>query len=179
MSWKDDYVDLAELISKISSPLAQVHLIGYSWGGYTVTLLAAELMRRGFPVEHMILSDPVYRHFYWLGQWRAFCPGIPIHIPTNVKAVTHFAQTQTWLRAHRLVANDPERTYLPDPVMLKRDHGWMDDAPEFFNACLDTGPVGPKVRSNEPTKISQATDMPLTALEPTLPGTGAKDRPTA
>jgi len=61
-SWNDDFHAMAELIYRCKngeSPTVKIY--GYSWGGFSATVLARELARREIRVQHIVLSDPVYR----------------------------------------------------------------------------------------------------------------------
>lgn len=135
--WNTDLRDLAEVIDRLKPDEGpRINLYGYSWGGQSAVLLARHLHRRGIKVDHLVLSDAVYRHWYPLGWWRAFAPWYAIRVPENVRRVIHFRQKQSRPKGHALVADNPGLTTM-DPVhWLRRDHCWMDDAPEFRRACL-------------------------------------------
>lgn len=141
LSWNDNVANLAELISQIApfGVMPIVNIYGYSWGGMTAMNFARELRRGGVNVNDIVLSDAVYRHWYWLGQWRAFVSTWAIRVPDNVVGeVTQFRQRQSYPMGHTVKADNPERTKLHDAVWLTRDHCWMDDAPEFREACRKT-----------------------------------------
>jgi thioesterase domain-containing protein len=129
--WDEEYANMAEFVKLCQNETPpRIVLYGYSWGGFTATLLAKELQRRSLDVDHLVLCDAVYRHWYMLGWWRAFAVWKKIKIPANVRRVTWFRQQQSWPRGHALVAED--KATLIDPVrMLHADHVWMDDDPEF------------------------------------------------
>lgn len=137
-SWNADFADLAERIVKLQPMDGRpvVNIYGYSWGGMSAANFAAELRRRGVNVNHMVLSDAVYRHWYWLGWWRAFAPWRSIVIPDNVRQVTAFVQRQSWPRGHRITPANAKRTKMEKPVVLVFDHCWMDDASQFQAACV-------------------------------------------
>lgn len=136
-SWNANVPDLAEFIKRLSVPKPRIVLFGYSWGGMSCINLARELQRREINVERMVLSDAVYRHWFPLGNWRAFAPWRTIRVPSNVGRVTHFRQRADWPRGHKLVAVNPGKTKV-DPVQwLDAGHCWMDDAEEFRAACLE------------------------------------------
>lgn len=136
--WDANLPDLAELIARLSPSFTgpRVNLYGYSWGGQSAVLLARELRRRGVVVQHLVLSDAVYRHWYRLGWWRAFLPGVRIIVPDNVRRVTHFRQRQSRPKGHAVTAENPGRTMMDPVVWLPVDHMWMDDAAEFRAACV-------------------------------------------
>lgn len=140
-SWNDDWRALAELIYRCRShrPKSRPHvkIYGYSWGGYSATLLARELARREIVVDAMVLSDAVYRHWYRLGWWRAFSPWSYIEIPNNVREVTWFVQAKDWPRGHELIAEDEKRTLIAGPKLAPSHvgHCEMDDLTAFHDAC--------------------------------------------
>ena len=136
-SWNDDFSAIAEHINRISvNP--HIRIYGYSWGGAGACVLAEELRKRGLQVEYMVLSDPVVRHRYWFGQWRAFVPFIPLQIPDNVRYVSWFRQYQTLHYGHDLVGRGTKtgRTKIFSPKILHYPHTWMDNAIEFHDRCL-------------------------------------------
>ena len=138
-SWNANLVDLAELIARTrpSEEMPRVHIYGYSWGGQSAVNLARELGRRGVPVDRLVLSDAVYRHWYKLGWWRAFVPWLKIRVPDTVRRVTHFRQQQSLPMGHIVQAENPGLTTVDPVVLLRVDHKWMDDAAEFRCACLE------------------------------------------
>ena len=86
----------------------------------------------------MVLSDAVYRHSYWLGNWRAMCPFSKIKIPANVEEVTWFKQKQNYPRGHNLKP-ESDTTKINSPQELKYKHKKMDESylfhKEVFKAC--------------------------------------------
>lgn len=138
-SWDDDMGDKAEKIFRFRpdrSADLDIRIAGYSWGGYSAVALSRQLQQRGLPVAQLILSDPVYRHGYWLGQWRALCPGSKIRLPPNVLQAAYFVQAQSMPKGHKLLPNKVSKTEMWGPVLLKRDHRYMDDAPEWHDMVL-------------------------------------------
>jgi len=137
-SWNDNFWDLAELIWRLRGPHngTNVKVYGYSWGGMSAVILARLLGDRGIKIKEMVLSDPVYRHRYWLGQWRAFAPWSKIYIPPNVLNVTWLRQVKNLPRSHCLVADNPSETHISMPRTLSRTHQYMDDAGVFHAAAL-------------------------------------------
>lgn len=137
LRWDDNFSNLAELISRLAGdgepPIVNVY--GYSWGGMSAANFARELRRRGIAVNHMVLSDAVYRHWYWLGQWRAFVSLFSIRIPENVRQVTQFRQRESLPMGHRVKADNPSKTRVGKINWLPVDHCWMDDALPFRRAC--------------------------------------------
>lgn len=139
LRWDDNIANLAELISRLcpadSMPL--INIYGYSWGGMTAANFARELRRRGIPVNHIVLCDAVYRHWYWLGQWRAFVSAWSIRIPENVHKVTQFRQRKSLPMGHAIKADNPGKTKVGPIHWLNADHCWMDDQYAFRKACYD------------------------------------------
>ncbi len=139
LTWYDDMANMAELISKTMPVDAMpiVNVYGYSWGGMSSANFARELRRRGVEVNHMVLSDAVYRHWYWLGQWRAFVSAWSIRIPDNVHRVTQFRQRESLPMGHEIKVDNPGRTKLGSINWLPVDHCWMDDHVQFRKACQE------------------------------------------
>ena len=145
-SWSDNFADLAELIFRMrngADPDICIH--GYSWGGFSATVLARELQRRNLRVRCLVLCDPVYRHWYKLGQWRALMPWSEIEIPANVDEVYWFRQNRNLPRGHELVPEPVRlngirqpvgRTVIHPPVWLECDHAYCDDSSEFHLMSL-------------------------------------------
>lgn len=149
-SWCTNWSDMAELIwrtrPKDGAPIVCIY--GYSWGGFSATLLASELKRRGIGVRVMVLCDAVYRHWYWLGQWRAFMPWSRIEVPSNVRHVFWFRQNNPrikWGRSggtfqpagHEVVAADIRTTHIHKPEEISSEHAYADDWAAFHNRCFD------------------------------------------
>ena len=140
--WNSDWRAHAECINRMSDDQqAKVAVVGYSWGGYSATLLARELAKHGRKVQQMVLCDAVYRHNYWLGNWRAMCPLSKIKIPANVEEVTWFKQQQNYPRGHKLKP-ESDTTKINSPMELKYKHQKCDDSyvfhKEVFKACHRT-----------------------------------------
>lgn len=141
--WNDRWDALAEFIWRLRSqapvwPFAKPRIViyGYSWGGYSAVVLARLLQRRGLPVEHLVLSDAVYRHWYLLGQWRALLPGSRIVVPSNVKEVTWFRQGSGAFKGHDVVAVDARKTKIHPAKLAKVHHRYMDDLRAFHAEAL-------------------------------------------
>lgn len=125
-----------------------VNIYGYSWGaGWGAVNLARELGWQGIDVHNMTLCDPVYRHRYWLGNWRAFSNhpigriltlgrDVPIRIPPNVHRVRWTRQMVNYPRGHNLVADDV-RTRIDNPTIVPVVHCRMDEHPEYHRLSLE------------------------------------------
>ena len=159
-SWCQNWSDLAELVHRSqpsrfldNAPPPEIFIIGYSWGGFSATLLAGELKERGIKVREMLLCDAVYRHSYKLGHWRAMAGNSKIVIPDNVQEVRWFRQQNKrirpffkgrlnpywwiWPAGHDVVAEDRLKTLIHPPRILNQyEHTYIDDAFEFHNAAV-------------------------------------------
>jgi len=139
--WNDDFGGLAELIWRTARTVdvtPAIYVYAYSWGGSAAMSFARELRRRNnLKIQHLVLSDAVYRHWYWLGNWRAMVPGIPVVVPDNVLRCDWYRQTTSCLRGHDLVVEDRRVTNLSDPVYVRHvPHTRMDDCGMFRERCL-------------------------------------------
>lgn len=141
-TWNLDASTLAELIWR-QRPKGNltITLIGYSWGAAGCVRLAKQLRNRAIDVENMVLSDPVYRHWYWLGNWRAFVSSIPIKIPSNVRAVTWFRQRTNKPQGHALLPTNANTT-IHGGQLFACTHQYMDDLEEFQTASLQIAGSG-------------------------------------
>jgi thioesterase domain-containing protein len=137
--WHDRMSGLAEkiwLLRPESAP-PQIRMYGYSWGGAAALRLAAELKERGLPVEIIVLTDAVYRHWYWAGNWRSFWPLTRLRVPANVRRVEWFSQRQNWPQGHQIVPLDSEATAVVHRGELGVTHQYMDDAWPFVRRALE------------------------------------------
>lgn len=138
-AWSDCVWTLAELIwrTRPDDRPPRVGIAGYSWGGMTALHLCEELNRRSIPVERLYLVDAVYRHGYWLGQWRAFVPWRRLYVPRNVAYCRPFAQRENLPRGHDVVAVDPAATDLRPVGWLNCVHQYADDHPAVYHSVMD------------------------------------------
>lgn len=146
-TWRENWAAIANYHLALAEKYrteATIGIYAYSWGaGWGAMQLASQLRRRGLRVRVMVLSDPVYRHPFFL--WRSLCNwtwplgGEPlIRVPDNVKEVYWFQQTQNRPSGHKLIsASRTNGALIHPPVLLRRDHQYMDDAPEFHRLALD------------------------------------------
>lgn len=134
-AWNDDVAALAELIWRLAARDVQVKIYGYSWGGAASVRLARQLHMRGIDVAAMVLTDAVYRHSYWLGNWRAFVRRSKLRIPCNVKIVHWFFQFDKWwkISGHHVVTNSPDITRVFEYPEARVSHTYMDDLPAFHS----------------------------------------------
>ena len=135
-SWDANFRAEAEFVFRVSAAQPKIAVVAFSWGaGWGFVKFAKELKRRGLGIHHACLIDPVYRHWYWLGNWRSFVPAIPILIPSNVKFVTWWRQYQSWPRGHQLLGFGP--TNIRDPTVIDSAHQYMDDNPQVLRDCSE------------------------------------------
>lgn len=157
-SWNENWKEVAarlNWIAQMRNKRPLVNIYGYSWGGgWGAPQLANNLAAHDIDVQWMVLSDPVYRHKYFLGQWRAYSNmfgwDTPITISHNVKNLKSFYQVQNFPRAHRLKAHSNTKVF--PRVELVAYHSAMDDEESWHNAC--------KVASKELVLI-QRTDRAI------------------
>jgi pimeloyl-ACP methyl ester carboxylesterase len=138
-NWDAKVRRIAELIQRLRSWSGKVtvQIYGYSWGGAASVNLARELRKLGISVKRLVLCDPVYRHAYWLGQWRALFHGIAIRIPDNVEYVCWTRQRESWPCGHNL-RNVSEETIIEPPKVLKCVHTAMDEQQAYHELALGT-----------------------------------------
>jgi len=137
-TWNSRWADLAEhifLIQQDQGRKLKIAIFGYSWGGHGACRLAAELNKRGLPVDAMVLSDPVYRSPWMSFRWLALTSWKKIVVPSNVRIVRWFFQTQNIPQSQGLIAADPQRTQIMPGQELDREHVYMDDSETFNEAC--------------------------------------------
>ncbi len=140
--WNSDWNALAELIWRYRGEGApRIAIYGYSWGGMSAVFLARQLQRRGIGVKWMVLSDPVYRHSYPLGNWRTLVPWKEIVVPRTVDRVEWFRQRRSWPRGHDLVKAGPLTHLGPAWEEQNCDHRHMDDLPVFQNRCREVAKI--------------------------------------
>lgn len=139
LKWNSQWWDIAELIWSVqpNGHDRVIRIYAYSWGaGWGAMELARQLDRRGMAVDHMVLSDPVFRSSWLLGRWLALSELASIEVPANVRRVSWFRQTKNRPCGHNLAAADGQITVIQPPVVLSRTHQYMDDAEDFHAECL-------------------------------------------
>lgn len=144
-TWNDNMDSLAEFIWRMAEDDAIIKVYAYSWGAAAAMKLAKALKKRGLKIYAMVLSDAVYRHSYWLGNWRAFVPFFKIVVPSNVEVVWWFRQKSKFgrLSGHDVVReySNPRDGYRSSvvflPVWCNCSHQYMDDNRAFQNKVLE------------------------------------------
>ena len=139
-TWNDNMDSLAEFIWRMAEEGAIIKVYGYSWGGAASVKLAKALKKRGLKIHAMVLSDAVYRHLHWLGNWRAFVKCFKMVIPSNVVAVWWFRQKSKFgrLSGHDIVSewSNDGVAWLAKPVWCNCSHQYMDDNRLFHEKVL-------------------------------------------
>jgi len=148
-TWNEDMRRVASELNSVATyhgHKPRVMLVGYSYGGWGSLRLAKALDRRGIPVEHHVLSDPVGRPIYWptplpapsslLGRRFAW----PLMVPGNVRDCWHYHQIENRPQGHRLKAVDPTRTTIHRSKRLHISHNQMDDSKVFHKKVLSLAP---------------------------------------
>ena len=149
LAWNGDSNSLAENIYRHAESngglgSTDVAAVAYSWGCYTAVILCEQLRRRGIDVCTLVLCDPVYRHFYSLGQWRAMVGSSKIRVPNNVANVWWVRQQnprfsfKRWRNGglfaspagHDVVCEN-ELTTVQGPFDLDCEHLYIDNDPMF------------------------------------------------
>lgn len=149
-AWSADVDALAEKVVQFSvEGLPKIYLYAYSWGATTAIRLARAFRRRGYTVHILCLCDGVYRHWYYLGQWRALVPGSRLQIPENVEEVYWYYQTRPRFSLMRKMLGGPlfspaghkpqplsKNTRIHPGIRLYHDHTHMDNSAEWQTSAL-------------------------------------------
>jgi pimeloyl-ACP methyl ester carboxylesterase len=137
-NWNDNWRQFAELIWRMrpQNQEPEVRVYAYSFGaGWGAMQLARQLRRRGIKVRVMVLSDPVFRSPWLVLRWLSLVSYAFIVVPDNVLDVIWFRQKVNRPAGHHLVARDPRRTRINQSTWAEVAHQYMDDLPEFHQAC--------------------------------------------
>lgn len=153
--WSVNTDALAEKVLQFrNGVLPRVYVYAYSWGGTAAVRFARNLRKRGLFVSRMILSDAVYRHWYWLGQYRAAVSWSRLIVPDNVRFVDWFYQrnprfslrrlmtgTGTFFEpaGHQVEAENPAETRVCKGIELPQDHCHMDNADAWHAMAVGNG----------------------------------------
>lgn len=140
--WRERWDRYAEFLWRQrpkDGALPSIVICAYSWGaGYGFLKLAGELGKRGLSIDRAVLCDPVYRHGYWLGQWRALLPNQRIVVPANVRRVDWCYQRRSLPAGHAVVAADPRLTEVTDGIPLPWvTHSYADESPVYHALALE------------------------------------------
>lgn len=131
----------------------------YSWGcGNGLVKLAKYLDKFGVDIAKAVLSDPVYRHWFSLGNWRAVMGDARIRIPNNVLSMEGFYQETGAYRFEprgRLPISD--RTKCEPWIKLRLPHAEMDDARAWRNRCVEVA------KEQAAIAVGAASNVPASA----------------
>jgi hypothetical protein len=139
--WSADFDSLADFIDRMSpdGKTPEINIYAYSWGcGRGFIQLSEELGKRGLIVLNAVLCDPVF-YSRWR-PWRAMVASPAITIPKNVNQVYWFYQRQNRPCATELRPLASTTAIAPG-VELRREHAWMDDAPQFHEKCMEVAAI--------------------------------------
>lgn len=138
--WNSNWKSTAQFISRNLAEDPLVYIYAYSWGaGHGFPTLAKELGHLGIKITGAALADPVYRSKLTVMKWRSLINRGPlapkITIPISVTEVYQVIQKQNKPQAHALIDN--AFTNIHSPLVVKYNHGSVDNSPEFKNICLN------------------------------------------
>lgn len=140
LNWSDDVSEYAEMIWSIAQNGGRrepiIRVFAYSWGSSTAMDFARALQRRGMKIDAMVLSDPVFRHWWILRRWTSLLSWMTLKVPANVGKVHWYRQRNNRPCGHDLVAeNALATTIYPAKVLEGIEHQYMDDAWLFHEEC--------------------------------------------
>lgn len=126
----------------------------YSWGcGNGLVQYAKALQRFGLRIDCAVLCDPIYRHWYPLGDWRAMIGGYSITLPPNVLSYYGFFQRVS--RPMGVKPHGPATCLGWDQIGY--EHIECDDSPEWHDKCVSVA------IDEARTFVGQATETPAAA----------------
>ncbi len=114
-------------------------IVGYSFGGWTATLLSRALRDRDVDVDVLILCDPVARWFNRFGWTRALLNST-IRVPDNVRLLDGVRQLNPRFRCEkpflfpkgdRVVVDDAARTEFHGLQVLPDEHADIENSLPF------------------------------------------------
>ncbi len=138
--YNDDWNALAEFIWRLRPTGAPpvIRIFAYSWGGTGALNLARELDRRGLKVDHIVLSDAVYRSDWLINRWLAMTPLPVLEVPLNVRQVTLYRQNRNLPAGHDVVPlNRMTTIHRQSAPFEKVDHEYMDDLNKFHRTAME------------------------------------------
>lgn len=140
-AWRDCMTELANRITmwKPSGAQPRVTIIGYSYGGYTATLLADELDHRGVDTENLLLIDPVWRPRARWASPLSLNRSCTIDVPRSVKNLWYWRQIArrcTEPQGHAINVYKTTVWHNRDAKPLRYDHKSIDDAHEIKQQAL-------------------------------------------
>jgi hypothetical protein len=132
-------------------PFAVV-VFAYSWGvGHGLVKLAKYLNRYGVNIDHAVLSDGIYRHWFSAGNWRVLVGKPPILLPPNIIRVDGFYQETSW----------PSGVKPVGPIehweLVQLPHIEMDDSKKWHTRCIQVA------KQAALTAVGSPHDVPASA----------------
>jgi hypothetical protein len=147
--WNAPWCDIAEFIKRCSEPDAEVYIYAYSWGaGYGFVSLAEELQKRGLPVTHAVLCDPVWRRkgipagLNWIGSLSSVWADSKLDVPANVQEVSWCYQRNNKPDGDTPTAAKGATTIIHPGVKIENAiHPTIDESEWFMNTSLKVAEV--------------------------------------
>lgn len=141
-SWRDCMADLADRIQlwRPESGMPRITIIGYSYGGYTATLLADQLGERGLAVENLLLIDPVWRPRPSWASPLSLYRGHTISVAPNVRHLWHWHQIARRAcepQGHRLNVTNKTTWHTKLAPPCSCNHVSIDDQPQIKRKALE------------------------------------------
>lgn len=135
-SWKDDPAEVAERIWRMRRPFEEpeVILIGYSYGGYSATLVAKELRKRGIKVKVLLLVDAVWRPYTSIPSFLSLWPYWKIKVVDSVDKVISWRQKENLPKGHRIVCKGKHTQHIE--LELNQLHEYCDSAIEVYQRAI-------------------------------------------
>lgn len=141
-AWRDDMDALAERIWIYQHPerTPRITIAGYSYGGYTATLLCSELAERGLFVENLFLVDPVWRPKASWASPLSLLRDWTIFVPSNVRKVWYWhqiANSRLMPQGHKIKLESDSTLWINrDEPPRRESHLYIDDAQAIHKAVL-------------------------------------------
>lgn len=165
-NWKGAARQLYMLRERYEDEKFTVVVFAYSWGvGNGLVNFATYLDRFGIDIQKAVVSDPVYRHWYVLGNWRLLWGDRRILLPKNVLAIEGFYQTTSQPMGRKPMSEVAEC----DPwIKVRAPHVEMDDARLWRQRCIEVA------KEQAALAVGSTQNIPSTA--PKTEATAAMDR---
>jgi len=135
-SWKDSMPHIAERIYNrrpVGHP-PRLIIVGYSYGGYSASLLGVIFQKYKWDVEYMALIDPVARFFPRIPSSLSLLDFWKIKITDNVNVLDSWHQEITNPHGHKLKVNREKTDWLPQTLTVP--HRNMDDVEAIYDRVL-------------------------------------------
>jgi hypothetical protein len=153
--WKEVARQLYMLRERYPAEAFTVIVFAYSWGvGNGLVKLAKHLDRFGVDVTHAVVSDPVYRHWFNIGNWRVIMGDSRIVLPASVKCAEGFFQRTSYPMGRKPVSDTDVCTKWE---LLRLPHAEMDDARAWHQRCIEVA------KSHAANAVGHPRHVPVTA----------------